>query len=147
MTAQVVIDASVAVAVLLDEANSEAARRLLRASARDQVAVVAPHLFGYEVTNALHRRVDRGLLSSEAALGLLRRLETFGIEQRQPPDFHERAMQLANELAQRAAYDAHYLVLAQSLNCEFWTGDQRFYAAARRFSNNVRWIGDFDLAE
>ena len=58
MTARVVIDASVAVAVLLDEANSEAARRLLRASARDQVVVVAPHLFGYEVTNALHRRVE-----------------------------------------------------------------------------------------
>ena len=58
MTGEIVIDASVAVAVLLDKVHSEAARRLLRASARDQVVVVAPHLLGYEVTNALHRRVE-----------------------------------------------------------------------------------------
>ena len=55
---------------------------------------------------------------------------------------HVTAMQLAGELRQGAAYDAHYLALAESLDCELWTADQRFYGAANAVIGNVRWIGE-----
>jgi hypothetical protein len=29
-------------------------------------------------------------------------------------------------------------------NCEFWTGDQRFYRFVADKTDTVRWIGDFD---
>ncbi len=42
-------------------------------------------------------------------------------------------MQPASQLKQNAAYDAHYLALAESFGCELWTADERFYRAATRW--------------
>ena len=46
------------------------------------------------------------------------------------PQLHSRALELASELGQGAAYDCHYLALAESLGCELWTADDRFHRAA-----------------
>ena len=43
--------------------------------------------------------------------------------------------------------DAHYLALAESVNCELWTADERFYRAASPTVDNVRWVGDFSAPE
>jgi predicted nucleic acid-binding protein len=52
-------------------------------------------------------------------------------------------MDLAPELEQDAVYNAHYLALAEALNCELWTADERFYRAASSGHTQVRWIGSF----
>jgi len=44
---------------------------------------------------------------------------------------HRRALQLAEALSLPAAYDAHYLALAERVGAEFWTTD-------RRLANKVR---------
>ncbi len=36
-----------------------------------------------------------------------------------------------------ASYDSHYLALAQSLNCQFYTGDKRLYNSVK---NQINWI-------
>ena len=100
-----------------------------------------------EVTNALHRRVARGDLSVEDAIRLLVHLLASGIELRDVPDLHVRVLQLAGQLRQGAVHDAHYLVLANVLGCEFWTADERFYSAAALVMQNVRWIGEFAAPE
>ena len=56
----------------------------------------------------------------------------------------EGVLTLAAELGQQAAYDAHYLALAEALNCRFWTADRPFFTAARLVTDRVRWLGDFD---
>ena len=52
-------------------------------------------------------------------------------------DFHFRALELSRELKLPAAYDAHYLALAESEGVDFFTSDQRLYNAAK---NRVSWI-------
>ena len=97
----------------------------------------------FEVSNALHRPVLRGELNVGDSIRMITRLRASRLELHQPPDLHGRALQLASQLKQDAAYDAHYLALAESVGCDLWTADERFYRAARSSDDNVRWIGEF----
>ena len=107
----------------------------------NSTAMVAPFLLLFEVTNALHRRVRSGELNVEAALLSLSDLFSAGIRIQHAPQIHGRALEIANLLDLGAAYDAHYLGLAELLNCQLWTADGRFYRAASQQSDRVRLLG------
>ncbi len=51
-------------------------------------------------------------------------------------------MEIASELTQGAVYDSHYLALAQILDCDLWTADEKFFKIARQAADNIRWIGE-----
>ena len=136
------VDASLAFKWLVSEERSEQARAISRSWANEGIRVAAPYLMPVEVTNALHRRVERGELTVEEAVRLLEHLLASGIDLRDEPGLHVRALQLAGQLRQGAVYDAHYLALAEILSCDFWTADERFYRAVIPVVPNVRWIGD-----
>ena len=53
----------------------------------------------------------------------------------------------ASQLKQNAAYDTHYLALAESFGCELWTTDERFYRTASPSIDNVRWTGELVAPE
>ena len=143
MSGVVVVDASLAVKWLVREVHSDRAYALARSWARVQVYPMAPYLMPVEVANALYRRVVRKEISLQEATSLLDTLLSTGVELREPPSVHVKAMELAAELKQDAVYDAHYLALAEALNCELWTADERFYRAASSGHTQVRWIGSF----
>ena len=142
MNGVVVVDASLAIKWLVSEENSDKARAISRSWANAGIQTAAPYLMPVEVTNALHRRVVRGELTVEDAIRLLEYLLASGIELRDEPGLQVRALQLASRLRQGAVYNAHYLALAETLGCDFWTADQRFYRAAVSVTQNVRWIGE-----
>jgi len=54
-----------------------------------------------------------------------------------------RAFELAARFRRPAAYDAHYLALADYLECPLWTADQRLYNAVRADFPRIRWLGDY----
>ena len=143
MNGIVVVDASLAFKWLVSEENSDLAHSISRSWADNGIQAAAPHLMPVEVANALHRRVVRGELTVEDAVRLLEYLLASGIELRDEPNLHARALQVASQLDQGAVYDAHYLALADILGCEYWTADERFYRAAVPAARNVRWIGEF----
>jgi predicted nucleic acid-binding protein len=58
------------------------------------------------------------------------------------PELHARALDLAERLSLPAAYDAHYLALADWLGAEFWTADQRLVRAVQDELPWVRAVGD-----
>ena len=147
MSGFVVVDASLAFKWLVSEENSDKARAISRSWASERIKAAAPYLMPVEVTNALHRRVLRGELAFGDAVRLLEHLLASGIELRDEPTLHTRALQLASQLRQGAIYDAHYLALADLLGCEFWTADERFYRAAASVSQSVHWIGEFPVPE
>ena len=142
MSGLVVVDASLAVKWLVPEVHSDKAYTLARSWAAEGTQPIAPYLMPVEVANALHRRVVRREVTVAAATGLLESLLASGIELREPARLHSRALELADRLGQNAAYDAHYLALAEILNCELWTADERFYRAASSTFKFVKWLAE-----
>ena len=142
MSGSVVVDASLAIKWLVEEDDSDKAQAILQSWVAQDVTRIAPYLMPFEVANALHRRVLRGELNVSQSALLLSRLLDSRLELHHSSSMHVRAMQLAGELRQGAAYDAHYLAPAESLDCELWTAYQRFYRAANAVIGNVRWIGE-----
>ena len=147
MNGIVVVDASLAFKWLVSEENSDLAQSISRSWANNGIQVVAPYLMPVEVANALRRRVVRGELTLDDAVQLLEYLLASGIELRDEPNLHARALQVQVDLNQGAVYDAHYLALADILGCEYWTADERFYRSAAPSAQNVHWIGEFSAPE
>lgn len=131
------LDASFLLRMLLDEVTGSRADALWEAWHREGRRLVAPALLYYEVTNALHRYVARGELSladAEALLDVALRLD---IELFADADLCRRALRLANTLSLPAAYDAHYLALAERLGGELWTADRRL---AQAVQDRLPWV-------
>ena len=147
MSEFVVVDASVAFKWLVEEEHSDRATALTRLWDDQGTRLAAPPLLPFEVANALHRRVVRGELSVEVAGELMQDLTSVGIALHETSNLHSRALELAVQLNQGAVYDAHYLALAESLGCDLWTADQRFYRAARAGADTVHWIGEFNAPQ
>lgn len=138
-----VVDASLAFKWLVREEYTDKALAILREWDSAEVTPAAPHLLPFEVSNALHKRVTRGELSIEGAVDLIGNLLASQIELHQPWNLHGKALEIASRFGQAAAYDAHYLALAESLDCELWTADEKFYRSVREDDGHVRWIGEF----
>ena len=126
MSEFVVVDASVAFKWLVEVEYSDEATSLTRLWTDEGTQPTAPSLMPFEVANALHCRVVRGDLSVEVAADLMQNLMSLGIALHETPHLHRRALVLADQLGQGAAYDAHYLALAESLGCGIWTADRGF---------------------
>ena len=123
----VVIDSSVALALLLDEPEAPVVERTLGSWTRDGRSRVVPSHFWLEVVNRLGRV---STLSGGKMLAAIHRLDTVGLETVEPG----RALLLhVIDRVERhglAAYDAMYLVLAESIDAELATFDRELAAAA-----------------
>ncbi len=142
MNDHVVVDASLAFKWLVNEIHTDEANSLGRLWNSQGIRVAAPYLMPVELTNALHQRVVRGELTVEAATQRMASLLSSGLELHQPPHLYGRALALARQLGQGATYDAHYLALAEMLDCELWTADRRFYRTVSPVVERVRWVGE-----
>lgn len=127
MIKPVVIDSSVALALILDEPEAAAVDRALRSWARAARALKVPSHFWLEVINRLGRD---SLSSGERMLAAVHRLDTFGLETVEP----DRPLLLrAIDRVERhrlTAYDAMYLALAERLDADLATFDRDLVSAA-----------------
>ncbi|BAZ22509.1 hypothetical protein NIES4073_33930 [Kalymmatonema gypsitolerans NIES-4073] len=86
---------------------------------------VAPTLIYYEISNVFHRLLLAGQLLPEEADQSLEDAMSLNIRLYGDVELHTEALNLARSLRLPATYDAHYLALAQRLECEFWTSDRK----------------------
>jgi len=122
MAERVVVDASIAIALLVDESGSESARSLARSWRTSASDLLVPSHFWLEVTNVLIRR--RGRTTEESLEGLLV-LDELGLVTMQ---LDRATLLLALDPMERrglTAYDALYLALALSTNARLATLDLR----------------------
>ena len=119
-----VVDASVALKLVLPEDQIEEAKRLLQTQ-----AAIAPQFLMLECANVLAQTVRRQLLTSEEAAFGFKLLTDWGL--RLVPDILHvsAAHRLAVELRQ-SAYACLYLAVAIEENATLVTEDARFFAAA-----------------
>ena len=138
------VDASVVIKWIVDEERSDRARALYRTTVQTGESIVAPTLLPLEITNILRQQMRAsGGLSLALATALLDYFISLPVNTGNPAGLHRRALALADAHGLPAAYDAHYLALAEHFNCDLWTDDQRLL---RQIGTNlpfVRWIGDY----
>jgi predicted nucleic acid-binding protein len=90
----------------------------------------------------LRKHAVRNLRTAAESRQALEQALAFEINFLEPPNFHQRAFELAERLNRPATYDSHYLALAEYLGCEFWTADERLVNAAHSTFSWVRWVGE-----
>lgn len=127
MTA-VVIDANLAVALLVERPWSAVAERQMLAWKSQKVRLCAPALWPSEVVSALRKAVHLHLVDHEDALKLISAMDAWNIEIYLPDAaLNCNALIWAERLGQMVAYDAQYLALAERLNADFYTADRRLF--------------------
>ena len=147
MSSGVIVDASIAIKWVLRENDSHNARSLLSEWIKEQVIVLVPTLFTYEVTNILYRKARQKEISLDSAkLGITKILST-GLEIAHSEGLDSfiniKAMELAESFNLPATYDAHYLALAESEGYDLWTADTRLWNSAKEKLNWVRNISEY----
>ena len=135
-----VVDASVAVKWLVTELDSNHADQLLQEWSRDGVSIEAPIMMLTEVSNVLFKKTQRGEVAVGDVPQLLENLASLDIRLFDSLPMHVRAIEMAVVLGEQDAYDCHYLALAESLDCDFWTADRAFYDASHERFPRVRYI-------
>jgi predicted nucleic acid-binding protein len=140
-TDEVVVDASLALKWIEQEPYSAEASALLENWRLRHCRLLAPALFAYEATNAIAKRVKRAQLTLEAAKQRLAALLENGPALEQDPGINLRALEIMERFALPSAYDAHYLALAETRQCECWTADERLWNTVKKELSWVHWIG------
>lgn len=136
-----VVDASVAVKWVLNEAGTIAAQTLLAGWLARGIQPIAPSWFACEVTNVLYQQTRRGTVTVPDGRELLRRVLAVVALVDAPAGDALRAYEIADLTAQPTPYDCQYLALAERVGCEYWTDDARFVRGAQSQFPHVRELG------
>jgi len=105
---------------------------------KDIIKLVAPTLLIYELINGIVVASRKNRILPNRAVEVLHNFLVADIELLEIEPY--RVIELCQEY-NIAAYDAAYLALAESLECDLWTGDKAFYSAVKDESTRVKWIG------
>ncbi len=137
MNSWVCTDANLVLRLALPQEGYQQARALWQRWRQEGQEIVAPLLLRYEITSVLRNHVYRNLISLEQGRRALSRLLALPISFYTASGLHQLAWELATQLGRPNAYDAHYLALAETLGCEFWTADIRLYNAVKE---QLPWV-------
>lgn len=128
---RLVVDASAAGAWVLPDEHSEAAETLLGGIAAEEIELVVPQLWVYEMTNLLLTARRRGRLDEAGHETAHRFLDALPCQcfDHEMPLTRERMSRIALRF-ELSAYDASYLELADRLQCPLASFDERLSGAA-----------------
>jgi predicted nucleic acid-binding protein len=101
--------------------------------AEQDTRLFAPSLLRYEITNVLYRYERQNWLSPQTVQAALLASLALPIELVEDTELHIMAHFLAGKYGLAAAYDAHYLALAERIGAELWTTDQRLFNTLEPF--------------
>jgi predicted nucleic acid-binding protein len=120
-----VVDASVAIKLVVSETDSPQAHALFAPLSGDPAArFIVPDLFFVECGNILWKKVKRGEFHEPEALAKLAMLSSLPLELRSSKDLMERALRLAIH-CDATAYDALYVATADHLTLPLITADDK----------------------
>ena len=144
----IVIDASIVAKCILPEADSYVALALLADGAARGEVVVAPPLLPFEVTNVCWQQVQRGDVTPDEGIVALERFFALSIPLRPLSGsarrrLHTSAFAIASRHGLSATYDAHYLALAEQLQCDLWTADLRLLRSLGPHRDRVRALDEY----
>ena len=139
-----VLDASVALALSLEEPRAAAAARLIALQAVGRARLVAPPLFDVECASGFVKAVRRGRLQAETCSAALIRTLRLPVERLQSPASAFEALGLALQYG-ISAYDAVYVALAAEERLPLVTADARLVRALAGSPHAVLHLDDVEL--
>ncbi len=136
-------DANVVVR-LHDTASSEfpAVEALWERWTRARTRVIAPSLLRYEVANVVYRSSMQTSEYPYPADAVMHSLASLPIEYIEDVRLHLDAIRIAKEYRLPAAYDAHYLALAEREGVNFYTLDRKLVNTVGNSLSFVRYVMD-----
>lgn len=138
----IVLDANILIAYgLSDEPLHAQAMQFLKYCAGSITYIHAPQLFRSEITAVMRKAVYVQRLSHSHGSSILANLLVYPIQYHEDDRLLHRAYELADKFNRPRAYDSQYLALAERLNCEFWTADERLFNAVSTQMPTVKWLG------
>lgn len=128
---RVVIDASTAVAWLIDDEKSQPIDHFIEQCTFQNISLVAPSLLTYEVANSIKSAVISKRISQDRAITQIRLLAGLHIDTSKhfSPDI---IMTIALECA-ISAYDAAYVALAKELSAPLYTLDEKLHKKVKNY--------------
>ena len=139
-----VLDASVALALSLEEPRAAAAARLIALQAAGRARLVAPPLFDVECASGFVKAVRQGRLHAETCAAALIRTLRLPVERLQSPASVFEALGLALQYG-ISAYDAVYVALAHEEGLPLVTADARLVRALAGSPHAVLHLDDVEL--
>ena len=125
MPDEVVLDASVAAKVFIEEEGSRAAEAFVLSGVR----LVAPEFVLVELANVAVKRLRSGHFPRAAAERMIATSQTMFDELVPSNDLFQRAFTLASDHG-LSTYDAMYVALAEARDCEMVSADLRLISRA-----------------
>jgi predicted nucleic acid-binding protein len=130
------VDANLVIRLVVDPGD-ESVQSLWERWDSEGRHVAAPTLLPYELANALYRYQKLDYIGAAEVELAFRAALALPLELHGEPELHLRALELASRFSLPAAYDAHYLALAELLEGEFWTADG---GLARAVQSSLPWV-------
>ena len=148
----IVADNSVATKWVFREELSDLADLLLAEQIAAAALIAVPRLLPFEFTNVALKRVRRNGLALDDALMAVDTLWSFPSEihprtTQEHERIHHRALEFAAIYGLSAACDAHYVALAESIDCDLWTADRRLLREVGSQFPRVRSLDSFVPAQ
>jgi predicted nucleic acid-binding protein len=122
----VVIDANLALALVLPLPYMGRATALYDEWISLRIPLYVPMLWEYEVTSGVRKAVAQNAIAAADAQETLERVLRISVTRSAPDrELDVSALAWATRLSQIVAYDAQYLALAERLGAVFWTADRK----------------------
>lgn len=140
----IVIDANLGASAILTIKGMENVPLLFAKWVKEKRNLFAPEWWRSEVVTIFRKYTFHKLITPRQAHQAIDDLEYLEVIMF-PVDslLCHKAFDWAEKLGHSKIYDLIYLALAESMNAEFWTADQRLINSARTLKVSwVKWIGD-----
>lgn len=142
MALRVCVDASVAVKLLVEEPYSDRVACLWRGWVEEDVELIVPSFFAFEVTSTIRRKCVRKQLAEDDAEDAFDTFTGLDFAVLEPKALLREAWGMARGLGLPTLYDAAYLALAKLCGCEFWTADEVLLKSLQGKLPWAKWIGE-----
>lgn len=140
---RLVIDSSVSLKWWLDDEEYVAeARELLRQIHSGEITPLVPDLWHYEVANGIRTAVSRKRIKKKQGNSFIDELSSMDFETYSIAGYLSKIFEYALKY-DHAIYDISYIVLAEQLNVDFVTGDERLLNAVRETLKFVHHLSNF----
>jgi predicted nucleic acid-binding protein len=132
-----IIDASLVVKAILPNPEDTVCRAVL--GRLQGIQLVVPALWVYEITSTFAKAVHFSQLTEEEGRAALNQAFALGVQIIFPDETQSLlAYQWTLKLNRAAAYDSFYLAIAETLEAEFWTADQRLFRSQE--PERLKWL-------